>query len=234
MKNSMHKGNFGYLFSLNRFKIVLVIGLLFSTESIFAHTVNYTLGHLSNTEVGLVYLKMGFAHILPFGFDHLLFILGLFFFNSKLKSVIWQATAFTVAHCITLILAIYGYIHPISSVVEPIIALSILLLAIENIFATEHKWYRVLIVFGFGLFHGCGFASALGEAGLPENNFMLALLTFNLGVELGQIAVILSAWLLIGKWFIDKTWYKNRIVVPISLCIGSIALYWTIERAFFS
>ena len=149
-------------------------------------------------------------------------------------TVIWQATAFTVAHCITLMLAIYDYIHPISSIVEPIIALSILLLALENIFATEHKWYRVLIVFGFGLVHGCGFASALGEVGLPENNFMLALLTFNLGVELGQVAVIFLAWLLIGKWFSDKLWYKKRIVIPVSLGIGSFALYWTIERAFFA
>ncbi len=230
----MRRGKLQYLFSRNHFWFFLLMGLLFSSGSLFAHTVNYSLSNLSHTEVGFVYLKMGFAHILPFGFDHVLFILGLFFFNSKLKSVIWQATAFTIAHCITLILAMYGYIHPISSVVEPIIALSILLLAIENIFATEYKWYRVLIVFGFGLFHGCGFASALAEAGLPENNFMLALLTFNLGVEVGQITVILLAWLLIGKWFNDKSWYKKRIVIPISLCIGSIALYWTIERAFFS
>ena len=213
--------------------IVLVV-LLISPINLWAHTINYAFNDLSNAEVGWVYLGMGFTHILPYGFDHVLFILGLFFFNSELKTVIWQATAFTVAHCITLMLAIYDYIHPISSIVEPIIALSILLLALENIFATEHKWYRVLIVFGFGLVHGCGFASALGEVGLPENNFMLALLTFNLGVELGQVAVIFLAWLLIGKWFSDKLWYKKRIVIPVSLGIGSFALYWTIERAFFA
>lgn len=230
----MHKNNIHWLSSRRLLFPVLLIILLFSTGNLFAHTVNYALNNLSHTEVGWVYLKMGFTHILPFGFDHVLFILGLFFFNSKLKSVIWQATAFTVAHCITLILAMYGYIHPISSVVEPIIAFSILLLAVENIFATEYKWYRILIVFGFGLFHGCGFASALADAGLPENNYLLSLLTFNLGVELGQITVILAAWLLIGKWYSNKIWYKKRIVIPISLCIGSIALYWTIERAFFA
>lgn len=217
-------------------KIGLFIGILFAfvftSGNLFAHTINYSFSNFTPSEVGLVYLKMGFTHILPFGFDHVLFILGLYFFNSKLKSVIWQATAFTVAHCITLILTVYGYIHPISSVVEPIIALSILLLAVENIFAKEYKWYRILIVFGFGLFHGCGFASALAETGLPVNNITLALLTFNLGVELGQVAVILLLWGLVGKWHSDKVWYKSRIVVPVSLCIGAVALYWTIERAF--
>ena len=153
--------------------------LLLVNASVSAHTVNYEMANVAPTEVGWYYLVMGFNHILPSGFDHVLFILGLFFFNSKLKSVIWQATAFTVAHSITLILAVYGYIHPISSVVEPVIALSIVLLAFENIFATEYKWYRILIVFAFGLFHGCGFASSLAETGLPENNYLLALISFN-------------------------------------------------------
>ncbi len=198
----------------------------------FAHTINYDFSTMSDSEVGLVYLKMGFTHILPLGLDHVLFILGLFFLNPKLKTVIWQATAFTVAHCITLGLAIYGVIHPLNSVIEPIIALSILFLAIENIFYSELKWWRVLIVFGFGLIHGCGFASALTEVGLPENNYMLALGTFNIGVELGQITVILAAWLLVGKWFAEKKWYRSRIVIPVSVCIGCLALYWTIERTF--
>jgi hypothetical protein len=212
-----------------------VIALLFlPVASCLAHTINYDFNAMSNSEVGLVYLKMGFTHILPLGFDHVLFILGLFFLNPKLKTVIWQATAFTVAHCITLGLAIYGVIHPLSSIIEPIIALSILFLAIENIFYNELKWWRIIIVFGFGLIHGCGFASALTEVGLPEKNYLLALGTFNVGVELGQVTVILSAWLLVGKWFSEKKWYRKRIVIPVSVCIGCVALFWTIERTFFS
>jgi len=208
--------------------------LLFTSDSIFAHTVNYDLSSLSNAAVGWIYLKMGFTHILPFGADHILFVLGLFFLNPKLKSVFWQATAFTVAHSITLGLAIYGFIHPVSSIIEPIIALSILFIAVENIFVGELKWWRIFIVFSFGLIHGCGFASALTEAGLPEKSYLLALLTFNLGVEIGQLIVILSAWLLVGKWFSNRAWYRSRIIIPASCIIGCVAIYWTIERTFFS
>ena len=216
------------MFSLSSFLFVI----FFPVSDLFAHTVNYDLSSLSKTETGWVYMQMGYTHILPLGFDHVLFVLGLFFLNPNLKSVLWQATAFTVAHSITLGLAIYGFIHPVSSIIEPIIALSILFIAIENIFIKELKWWRILIVFSFGLIHGCGFASALTEVGLPEKNYLLALLTFNLGVELGQVTVIILAFLLIGKWFSKKVWYHKRIVVPISFCIGCVALYWTIERTF--
>jgi len=218
-----------------RIFLLLVSAFLFIPSAMcLAHTVNYDFSAMSGSEAGIVYLKMGFTHILPLGLDHVLFILGLFFLNPKLKAVIWQATAFTVAHCITLGLAIYGVIHPLSSIIEPIIALSILFLAIENIFFNELKWWRILVVFGFGLIHGCGFASALTEVGLPENNYLLALGTFNAGVELGQITVILTAWLLVGKWFSEKKWYRKRIVIPVSACIGCIALFWAIERTFFN
>lgn len=207
--------------------------LLIPFQNLFAHTINYQLSSFSKTEIGWFYFKMGYTHILPLGLDHILFVLGLFFLNPKLKSVIWQATAFTVAHSITLGLAVYGYIQPPSSIIEPVIALSILFIAIENIITTELKWWRILVVFAFGLIHGCGFASALNEVGLPENDYLNALLTFNLGVEAGQLTVIISAWLLIGKWFCSKTWYRQRVVIPVSLVIGIIALYWTIERSFF-
>jgi hypothetical protein len=217
-------------------KIFLAISalLLSTTINCEAHTVTYDFSAMTTSEVGLVYLKMGFTHILPMGLDHVLFILGLFFLNTRLTSIIWQATAFTIAHCITLGLAIYGVIHPINSIIEPIIALSILFLAIENILYQELKWWRILVVFVFGLIHGCGFASALTEVGLPEKNYVLALSTFNIGVELGQVAVILFAWLLVGKWFAGKTWYRKRIVIPVSVCIGCVALFWTIDRTFFN
>ena len=195
-----------------------------------AHTIAYDFQNMSKGSIGWVYLKMGFSHIIPFGFDHILFIVGVYLLKSDLKTVIWQATAFTAAHSITLGLAMYGYIHPAPSFIEPVIALSIVFIGIENIITTELKWGRLLIIFLFGLIHGCGFAGALIEAGLPENDFLLGLLSFNAGVEAGQIAVILTAYFTFGKWFSDKNWYRKGIIIPLSLCISCIALYWTIER----
>ncbi len=216
-----------------RFIGLLVICFLLSLDT-FAHVIPYELSKLSTVDVGWIYMKLGYTHILPNGFDHILFVLGIFFLNPKLKPVIWQATAFTVAHSITLGLAMYGVIKPVSSIVEPVIALSIVFVAVENILTTKLKWWRVVIVFIFGLIHGCGFASALSEVGLPSNDYLLSLISFNIGVELGQISVILMAFLLVGKWFGEKTWYRQRIVMPVSFLIGTIALYWTIERIFLS
>ncbi|MGQ0830001.1 MAG: HupE/UreJ family protein [Bacteroidota bacterium] len=192
------------------------------------------LSQFSRSDIALIYLKLGFTHIIPLGLDHILFVLSLFFLNPKLKTVIWQATAFTVAHSITLGLAMYGLISPPAYIVEPIIALSIMFVAIENIISDKLKPSRILIVFAFGLIHGLGFANVLTDLGLPENRFLISLLTFNLGVELGQVAVILLAWLLIGKWFHEKAWYRKRIVIPTSVLIAVIAMYWTMERTFFS
>jgi hypothetical protein len=206
--------------------------LLFVVQQLQAHAIT-DLSKFSRTDVGLIYLKLGFTHIIPLGLDHILFVLCLFFLNDKLKTVIWQATAFTVAHSITLGLAMYGLITPPTYIVEPVIALSIMFVAVENIISDQLKPSRVLIVFAFGLIHGMGFASVLTDLGLPSNRFLTALLTFNLGVELGQLAVILTAWLLIGKWFHKKAWYRKRIVIPVSAVIAVIALYWTIERTFF-
>jgi hypothetical protein len=179
------------------------------------------------------YLKLGFEHILPLGLDHILFITCLFFLSPKIKTVIWQATTFTIAHTITLGLAAYGWIKAPAYIVEPIIALSILFLAIENIFFKELKPRRLLVVFIFGLIHGLGFAGVLAEIGLPQDKFLLSLLTFNVGVEIGQITIIVGLWLLIGLWFSNKKWYHQRIVVPVSIAIALVSVYWMIERIFF-
>lgn len=195
-----------------------------------AHTVNYEVASLSPTGLAGYYIRLGFTHILPYGFDHILFILGIFFLNPNLRSVLWQATAFTVAHSITLALAATGTIHPLSSVIEPIIALSIAFIAIENIFITTLKWWRILIVFGFGLVHGMGFAGALAEIGLPENNLLSSIISFNVGVELGQIAIILLANFVLIKWINNKQWYRSRFLVPASVCIAVFALWLTYER----
>ena len=169
-------------------------------------------------------------HVIPLGFDHILFILSIFFLNSKLKSVVIQCSVFTVAHSLSLGLSTAGFIIPNSTYIEPLIAISILFTAIENIVSQKVNPWRLLIIFGFGLIHGLGFATALSEIGIPKNQFFSSLLSFNLGVELGQITIILLAYLLISKWFSDKIWYKERMVLPISSIIGCIALYWTIER----
>ena len=197
-----------------------------------AHTINYELASLPQTGIAWVYLKLGFEHIVPLGLDHILFVLSIFFLSSKLKTVLWQATAFTLAHSITLGLAMYGYIKPLPAIVEPIIALSIFFVAVENLLVQELKPSRIAIVFGFGLVHGMGFAGVLGELGLPPGSYFNALISFNAGVELGQVTVILLAYFLCSKWFSQKTWYRKRVVNPISFGIALMALYWTIERTF--
>lgn len=198
-----------------------------------AHTINYDRAALTQTEAGWAYIKLGFTHIVPLGLDHILFVLSIFLLSTRLSTVIWQATAFTVAHSITLGLAMYGYIKPLPSVIEPIIALSIFFVAVENLLVRELKPGRIAIVFLFGLVHGMGFAGVLTELGLPSSDYLLSLLSFNLGVEFGQLSVILGAYFLAGYWFSEKPWYRSRIVNPASACIALIALFWTIERTFF-
>ena len=208
--------------------------LLLLAQPALAHVIDKDLSKLSRTEVFWEYLQVGYTHILPLGADHILFVISLYILEPRLKPVLWQATAFTVAHSITLGLAMYGLISPPSAIIEPIIALSILFVAIENIFTTHLNPWRLLIVFGFGLVHGMGFASALTSVGLPRKEYFSSLISFNVGVELGQISIILLCWLLIGRWAAGKPWYHRRVVIPVSSVIGLIAAYWTVERVFFT
>ncbi|MFC1665380.1 HupE/UreJ family protein [Pseudomonadota bacterium] len=181
------------------------------------------------SQIAKEYIGLGFTHILPKGLDHILFVVGIFLLSLKLSPVLWQITAFTVAHTITLALTIYGYISLSPSIVEPLIALSIVYVGVENILTSRLKPWRVLVVFIFGLLHGMGFAGVLTEIGLPRSEFVTALITFNVGVELGQLAVIGIALLLVGG-FRNKSWYRRWIVVPISLVISLIGLYWCLDR----
>lgn len=194
----------------------------------------FALGTLATPEPRLTivwrYLKLGFTHIFPHGLDHMLFVLGIFLLSRRLSVVLWQVSAFTLAHSITLALSLYGIVTVPPSIVEPLIALSIAYVAIENIFLTELKSWRVALVFAFGLLHGMGFAGALREIGLPRTEFLTALITFNAGVEAGQLAVIAAAFLILGWFSSTQTWYRSRIVVPISAGIACTAVYWTIER----
>ena len=133
------------------------------------------------------YLVLGFTHILPLGWDHMLFILGLFLASSSVRSLLAQATVFTVAHSITLGLAMFNVFRLPAEIVEPAILLSIVYIFFERRAAAKR---RLALVFGFGLLHGMGFASVLTELGLPRAEFVTALAGFNLGVEAAQLAVI--------------------------------------------
>lgn len=208
--------------------------LILISQSVLAHTVVGELENMSRIDAAAVYLKLGYTHILPSGLDHILFVLSLFLLSPKLKPVLWQATAFTVAHSVTLGLAMYHVITPSPKIVEPVIALSIMYVALENIFSPRLKTSRIGIVFLFGLVHGMGFASALGQLGLPKDAYLSSLIMFNLGVELGQLTVILAAFFLFGKWFGQKPYYRKVVVVPLSLIITAIAAYWTVQRVFFN
>ena len=204
--------------------------MLLPVSQALAHTINYALEKAPAGNVFWYYLKLGFTHILPEGFDHILFVCGLCLLSRKIKTILWQATAFTVAHSITLALSMKSIIVAPSAIVEPIIALSILFIAVENLLLTELKPWRIAIVFMFGLIHGMGFASALNEIGLPRNKFGLSILSFNVGVELGQITIILLMFGLIIIPLGKMKDYRKRVVFPLSILIGLIALYWTIQR----
>ena len=139
-------------------------------------------------------------------------------------------TAFTIAHTITLALTIYGIVSLRPAIVE-LMALLIVYVAVENIATSELRPWRIALVFGFGLLHGMGFAGVLSELGLPRSEFLTGLLCFNAGVELGQLTVILAAFLLIGLPFRRKPWYRRRVVIPLSMAIAAIGLFWAIQRA---
>ena len=175
------------------------------------------------------YLALGYTHILPRGLDHILFVLGLFLLCARLRPVLLQVTTFTVAHSMTLGLGLYGVVSLPSPIVEPLIALSIVYVAVENLRTETLGPWRIALVFLFGLLHGMGFAGVLTTLELPRASFAVALAGFNLGVEAGQLSVMAIAALLVGG-FRHQPWYRRRIVVPASLAIAAVGVYWTVTR----
>lgn len=178
----------------------------------------------------LRYIPVGFDHIVPKGLDHILFVLGLFFFSTLLRPLLVQVSAFTLAHTITLAAAALGYVSVPASVVEPVIAASIVFVAVENILSKGKSRFRPYLVFVFGLLHGLGFASVLGEFGLPDNAFLAALIGFNIGVEIGQIAVIAAAYVLLFYWIRVRPEHFAKISFVASICIAAVGLFWFVER----
>ena len=183
-------------------------------------------------ETFTLYIKIGVQHILPGGLDHILFVLAIFFSTRRLKPLLIQVSAFTVAHTITLGLVAAGVFAPPARIVEPLIAATIALVAIENIFFKDMTRWRPFIVAAFGLIHGMGFAGFFGTLGLPEGQFWSALLGFNIGVEIGQLSVVALAAVLfwpLRQWISD-TLYRRALVWPASGLIGFIGAYWAVER----
>lgn len=185
-------------------------------------------------EVASSYLVLGIEHILE-GYDHLLFVIALVLLIGRLGAVVKAATAFTVAHSLTLIGSTLGLVGLAQAPVEALIALSIVFLAVEIVkrdpgrpSLTEQKPW--LVAFLFGLIHGFGFAGALREIGLPESEVPTALLTFNLGVEVGQLMIIATALMLIALVSRLRPQSLRPATVIATYAIGTIASFWLIER----
>jgi hypothetical protein len=175
------------------------------------------------------FFAQGFLHVLPEGLDHILFVLGLFLLSRGWKPLLLQVSTFTLAHSVTLVMATLGWVKVSPSVVEPIIALSIAAVAIENIVHPRYTPWRLVVVFVFGLVHGLGFAGALSSLDLPTAALASGLVGFNLGVEGGQLAVIAIAFLA-TVWVRNPEHYRRWIVIPGSALIAAMGLWWTVQR----
>jgi hydrogenase/urease accessory protein HupE len=180
--------------------------------------------------IALDYTRLGIEHILT-GFDHLMFVLAITILVQSRKALVGAITAFTLAHSVTLAATVLGWVWLPSAAVETTIALSIVLCCTECLRPSDSLAHRApwLVTFAFGLLHGMGFASALLETGLPENHVPSALLFFNVGVELGQLAAI-SVFLAVG-WLVTRVekrpeWARRAFVYA----LGITAAYWSLER----
>lgn len=180
-------------------------------------------------EIARAYVILGVEHILG-GFDHLLFVLSLLFLVSFNKRLVLTISAFTLAHSLALALSALGLLTLRSPPVEATIALSIMLVAGEalNKEQTLSRRWPALVAFLFGLIHGLGFAGALADIGLPQKHLFVALLTFNVGVEVGQLLVVVLAYGLYRAFAARPQFVLAR--TPALYAIGSIAAYWSIGR----
>lgn len=184
----------------------------------------------SNWSVISNYIVVGFEHILPKGLDHILFVIGVFLLTPFWRPLAIQVTVFTIAHSITLAMAIIGLLSVSPAIVEPLIALSIVVICAENYFTNTLSKWRITTIFVFGLIHGLGFASVLTAVGLDTQNFLMALLGFNIGVELGQLLIIAVCMFSVGMWFGKHDYYRKRFTKPASVIVGLIGLLWFFQR----
>jgi hypothetical protein len=176
------------------------------------------------------YARLGFVHILPGGLDHILFVVGLFLLTPRFRPLLAQVSVFTLAHSLSLGLAMAGVVSVPGAVVEPLIALSIAYVGVENLYRRTLSSHRLWLVGAFGLLHGLGFAGVLSEISLPAGQWLPALLGFNIGVELGQLAVLglAASVALAGRWLTadGDRWVRR----PASAGIALMGLFWMVTR----
>ena len=174
-------------------------------------------------------MKRGFTHVIPYGLDHILFVLGVFLMTRQWKPLLLQVSAFTVAHTLTLWLASAGLVRIPAGIVEPVIAASIVAVALENILHPKYTHWRLLVVFAFGLIHGLGFAGVMSTRLDSNSSLIVGLLGINVGVELGQLAVIALAFLATCR-ISSAAVYRKWVVIPGSILIALAGVWWVIER----
>lgn len=177
------------------------------------------------------FLIKGFEHVFPLGYDHILFMIALFLYNSRIKTAILQCSVFTIAHSLTLALTANRLIIPNSQLIEIGIAISIFIAGLENILPRVNFSIRLLIIFLFGLMHGIGFAGGLADIGIKNQEIIKVLAGFNIGVELAQASLIVILYFILSKPFLDAPWYNTFIKKPVSLIIASCGLFWAITRS---
>ena len=246
-KVSLYQNNFTIQFStklgpvvIRQFEDIGKENMIFSTY-LQPGEISVELSPQSESKISqtiIEYIILGVEHIVPKGLDHILFIFGVFFFAVKLKPLLWQVTMFTLAHSLTLILASLKLVFIPATIIEPLIALSIGYVAFENVFQRQNKFrsrtnaIRYAVIFFFGLIHGLGFAFVLDDIGLPTGQLILSLLSFNIGVEIAQIGLVILSYIVM-IWPSKQLWYRKTIQIPCSLVIGLIGIYWFFERVFF-
>lgn len=190
-------------------------------------------GEVRNSETFKLFVQNGFLSILPNGLDHVLFILALFFLSPGLNALLWQAVAFTSAHSVTLALATLGLISVPAGLAELLIAASIVYVAVGNLPGRDLSRMRLIAVFVFGLAHGVGLSAALAAHNPLAVQTIPALLGFNAGVEIGQLAVLALAFFGVSYWFGAKPWYRSYVAVPISALIAISGVYWLAALVFY-
>lgn len=183
-----------------------------------------------------LYTKIGVGHILPGGLDHILFVLALFLTSTSMRALILQVTMFTLAHSLTLGMAAAGWVSLNSAWVEALIAATIAFVAVENLYVKQLPRWRLPVVFSFGLLHGLGFAGFFSQLSLPDNQFLAGLVGFNIGVEVGQIGVLLLALAIalplrrLLETNAPSGRYRRFVVMPASFAIAAVGTFWAVER----
>jgi hypothetical protein len=183
-----------------------------------------------STDAAGDFLWLGFAHILPHGLDHVLFVLGLFFCCREFGTLLGQVTLFTLAHSLSLGVAVMSGWEAPPRVVELVIVLSIAFVTLDNVMRQRRGRWTYMVTFVFGLVHGLGFAGVFREAAGNAREFAVALLSFNVGVELGQLVVVMAAFAVAGRFW-ERAWYRRAVAVPASAVIAIVALVWAVMRA---